>query len=176
MLRASRLLAVAALGAALLAAPREQTGETRATGPALAVAVADVTRLDRPPVASARRGGLPAMAPIDAAGSGTWYSPTFGTVWFFDPGSQALPYGWRKDYMRIGGLPPTQSNYFTFVYGALQSGGLYLRYSYGSYQQLTLLAYNAGADVLTVNWDGNTQNWYGCRSGQMPLYALAACR
>lgn len=126
---------------------------------------------------------LAGLSPAQAAAaavplSGTWFSSNFGTasIWFFDPRSQALPYGWRKDYMQIGTLPATQTNYFPFVYGNLQGGGLYLHYSYGNYQRLTLLGYNAGADVLAVNWDGVQQNWFGCRSGRLPIYALAACR
>jgi hypothetical protein len=88
--------------------------------------------------------------------------------------NEAIPYGWRRDYQPTGTITPFSRD-FDFVY--TQSGaGFGLSFPTGTRQSLTVLRYDASSDTMLVNWEGYTQVWVGCRSGQMPALALAACR
>lgn len=114
-----------------------------------------------------------------AVGTETWWVPASGqfapqTLWSFD---KATPTGWRKDYQATTtGWPVDRLH--TFSYAPLRvRPGLSLRYTVsGGTDLIVILAYSPATDVLRVNWAGADQLWFGCRSGRMPAYALAACR
>lgn len=86
---------------------------------------------------------------------------------------ESIPYGWRKDYQPSATVTPYEVQY-SFTYTSAGST-VALSYPSGTQQELTVLGYDANTDVLSVDWEGYTQTWVGCDSGQMPAVALAAC-
>ena len=118
-------------------------------------------------------------APLGAEAVGTWWQQgvdqyTPSNLWHFDPVTEAVPYGWRKGYQPTGTVTP-YGQQFSFTYSQ-DENNLDLSFPSGTRQVLTLLDYDPDQDVLTVNYEGYVQEWVGCRSGQMPALAAAACR
>jgi hypothetical protein len=118
-------------------------------------------------------------APVGTSSTGTWWSPPAnnfspGNLWFFDPVREARPYGWRKGYQPSGTVPANETQY-SFVYTSSGNTRL-LSFPTGSRQTVAIIDYNAQADVLHINWEGQEEYWVGCHSGRMPALAQAACR
>lgn len=113
------------------------------------------------------------------------HAASSGRVWFHDGGDQFTPSmiwsfdsasrtGWKRSYIPSPtGWPVTRQTTFTYE----QSGSVFTLnvLPYGTKDEITELSYSESADTLVVNNDGYTETWYGCSSGRLPDYALAAC-
>lgn len=154
------------------AATTSPSTTTAAAPPATSTTTLPPTTTTSPPVEQGK-------GPVGATSVGVWWSPgadqfSASNLWVFDPVTEAVPYGTRTGYQPAGVGPPVATQ-FAFTY---QGGGgdHVLSYPSGTVQNLSVTGYNAASDTLSVVWEGYSETWYGCSSGQMPALALAACR
>lgn len=167
-------------GSAVLDRSTPTVGQT-ATTLASRVGTSDArsSGTSRPTDTSSRASASSGPAPVGMSRKGAWWSPpadsfSAGNIWFFDPVTEARPFGWRRGYQPAGNVPAAQQQ-FSFVYS--QAGvNLALSYPSGTRQSLSIVSYDQSNDALRVKWAGSTENWLGCRSGRMPPAAQAACR
>lgn len=119
---------------------------------------------------------VPSPAQALPAGSIVWFHPggdqfTPSQIWLFEGTTRT---GWRRNYIPSLTAFPVQ-NQDMFTYQTIGSTD-HLRWTVsGGASQVTVISRDQNADILTVNHDGFTQTWYGCRSTGRPLYAQAAC-